>query len=518
MTEIEAKFLLRRAADVAIALDTIAAAGAAITPRGTATHTDTYFDTPDWAVFRAGWVCRCREQAGARTLMLKSFGTEEDTVFTREEVTQPLPAGVAPERGALPPGPVQARLGDIAGRRRRNALFTVQTERSVYALELPVGAAFELHVDRTTVSGRKRAASAPGALSFVELEIELDRGRVQDLRGLSRRLARLPGVIPARCSKFDRGLRAIGATPGGDEDAAATPRFRAGDAFLDLVFAYLAQRLESLARNVDAAREGIDPEGVHKMRVSIRRIRAILAAFPAVFTGRRYADLDRELRWLGRQLGEARDADVSAGNAAARIAALPADAALAAAPYAAYMRARTDEACGRLVRALGSRRFERLDTELRRIIGAGPDRGQRRRAGGITVADASRRYVRPAVRSFLQRGERVGPQAPAARLHKLRIQAKRLRYALDLMSSAQPRRWQATILALEKLQDLLGAHQDACTARDRLREFLACPAGARADRDTLLAIGRLMQLEDERMARARLRLPRAWSRFRRSVT
>ena len=71
MPEIEAKFLIRRSEQVADVIAAIEDLGFRLTDGGCKVHIDTYFDTADWALFRTGWVYRCREQEDALTLMLK---------------------------------------------------------------------------------------------------------------------------------------------------------------------------------------------------------------------------------------------------------------------------------------------------------------------------------------------------------------------------------------------------------------------------------------------------------------
>src|SRR5262245_19910371 len=63
------------------------------------------------------------------------------------------------------------------------------------------------------------------------------------------------------------------------------------------------------------AREG-DVEGVHRLRVAIRRARATLALFAPVI--RRPAHLDAELQWLGHEVGRVRDLDVLAAAVTTR--------------------------------------------------------------------------------------------------------------------------------------------------------------------------------------------------------
>ena len=78
--------------------------------------------------------------------------------------------------------------------------------------------------------------------------------------------------------------------------------------------------LDHLVRNEPAGRAG-DAEGIHQMRVAVRRLRAVLSTFARLLPPepRRWAS--DELRWLADALGEARDLDVFnfvAANAGAR--------------------------------------------------------------------------------------------------------------------------------------------------------------------------------------------------------
>jgi CHAD domain-containing protein len=89
-------------------------------------------------------------------------------------------------------------------------------------------------------------------------------------------------------------------------------------------------------------------------------------------------------------------------------------------------------------------------------------------------------------------------------MHTLRIAGKRLRYAAELATLPGDRAGQAFIRAAKDLQDVLGAHQDAVVAEERLRA-LATGAGA----GVALAAGRLIQQEVRRRSRARSDLPGA---------
>jgi inorganic triphosphatase YgiF len=64
MTEIEAKFIVRRPEQVDEALKVLSAHGFEILERGETTHVDRYFDTEDWSILAADWACRVRRRDG----------------------------------------------------------------------------------------------------------------------------------------------------------------------------------------------------------------------------------------------------------------------------------------------------------------------------------------------------------------------------------------------------------------------------------------------------------------------
>ena len=66
-----------------------------------------------------------------------------------------------------------------------------------------------------------------------------------------------------------------------------------------------------------------------------------------------------------------------------------------------------------------------------------------------------------------------------------------------------------TLLKAEEVQDLIGAHQDAVVAEKRVR--------AVAPSESLLAAGRIVELERARREQARASLPRIWKRLERAA-
>jgi CHAD domain-containing protein len=89
----------------------------------------------------------------------------------------------------------------------------------------------------------------------------------------------------------------------------------------------------------------------------------------------------------------------------------------------------------------------------------------------------------------------------------MRIQVKRARYAVDLVVPLAGKPARRTTRALARVQDVLGDHNDACTATVRLRALApeASPVGG-------WAAGVLGGLQVARAADCRARFPAAWKK------
>jgi CHAD domain-containing protein len=136
------------------------------------------------------------------------------------------------------------------------------------------------------------------------------------------------------------------------------------------------------------------------------------------------------------------------------------------------------------------------------------------RVRDLTIAEAADRDIRRSARKMIKRGDRIIAESLVEKLHKLRIEAKHLRYLLDFYSVAQPVRWKESINELEKLQDLLGWHQDAITSRERLETYHESLPTAGEDCALRLSIDRLISTENERMESCRHEFPAAWRQFK----
>ncbi|HSM30076.1 MAG TPA: CHAD domain-containing protein [Woeseiaceae bacterium] len=509
MTEIEAKFIVRRPEQIDEALRVLGARGYSISPRGESTHVDRYYDTDDWSLLAAGWACRIRRRHGHEKVTLKSLHGADANVHVRSEISQDSEGHTSKAALPLSTGPVRKILDGILGERPVVQLFCVTTCRAVFELEGPDPRSLhiELDIDECRIEAEKASEKATGVLQFTELELESKSGSAADLESLAVLLCDEAGLMPAHYSKFERGLQAAGLEMDallGETQAAAIGE---DGPVLTLLFRFLEQQLEIIRRQRPRALEGIDPEGVHQMRVATRRTRAIMKTFREMLGDATVAKFNAELRWLARNLGRARDADIIERRAKE---AGETD----AAHYTRFLEQETIKAYEHLGDALQSERYAALEHDLQQFVSAGPAAAMQERFGNLHIAECARRYIHSALATLLAHGKAIDADAPARELHGLRIEAKRFRYLLDFFGAVQADKWAQLTEAVKNLQDLLGEHQDAITAQAHLADYIATLTDKGAGGDVLSSTARLMRAEALRIAASRQQFDSTWSEFR----
>jgi CHAD domain-containing protein len=206
-----------------------------------------------------------------------------------------------------------------------------------------------------------------------------------------------------------------------------------------------------------------------------------------------------ELRWLGGTLGPVRDLDVLIAHLRGLLGELGDDRA-GGETIVGLLEGQREEAHELLLEALRSERYLELlnlfATEIALL------RTDATEADLHAIAEDEARRLRKAYAA-------LGPDPADPELHAIRIRAKKARYAAELAAQAEGRRAAGLVQVLKRLQDLIGTHQDAVVAEQRVRSL----ARGRA----LLAAGRIIELERARKREARLKLPRAWKRFERAA-
>jgi len=232
-----------------------------------------------------------------------------------------------------------------------------------------------------------------------------------------------------------------------------------------------AAALEQLQSNEAGVLASADPEYLHQFRVALRRLRSALSVFGAA-AGPAANSLREELRWVAGLTGPARDWDVFVGATLPTLLAAHGDARIARS-IRARAGARRRGANARLREALESPRHARLLLALARWLAEPAPAPE---SGAESLARFALRVVARRHKRLLRDAHRLSALTPAER-HALRLDAKRLRYALEgLAPLFRRKRVAAHLEALSEIQDDLGRANDAAVAARLLAE-LSPPTG-----------------------------------------
>lgn len=266
----------------------------------------------------------------------------------------------------------------------------------------------------------------------------------------------------------------------------------------------LRGRLRAVWAEARAAAEGLSPEHVHRLRVATRRALAAFDVFQHILPPKRSLWFRKRLRALRRAASDARDLDVLTGRLGGH--GEPPAAARTARGRLVAMLSKQRVVSREPIRELHERLVEadwpgRVDALLERVAARG---------AGLTLGDYAARRFGPLVDRFFAAADRR--LRDADEMHELRIEAKKLRYALEIFAGVIPAVSLARCQdALERLQETLGDFTDHAAAADRLRRW-SRDDSMRSDHETLAALRRR---EDEQAEEARRAFAKWWNRGRR---
>jgi inorganic triphosphatase YgiF len=460
------------------------------TPKG-APELSVYFDTNDQRLRKKGLMLRVRREGRHRTQTIKATGNAGQ--FERDEWEAEI-AGNEPDLDAANGTALEPLLTKKL-RRRLKPVFETRVQRTVYPL-VDNGHAIALTVDRGTIETGKRS------LPLCEIELELKRGSAADLFDVAHELTQ---ALPARLavkSKSERGYEILDDEQELPVKAAAIdlhPGMNVRQTFKTIGLACLKQAIN----NEPALNRG-EPEGVHQMRVGLRRLRAAMSLFAALIRDPQTAAIKKELKWLAGELGPARELEVLMSRVIApmrrrrrRWRGMPS--------LSHEFAERRDAALSRAQAAVQSARFRALTLDVAAWLEAGlwrkPQDDLVRDRGDLPIETFALEQLARRWRKVRKKGKRL-TRLDARSRHKLRIQTKKLRYAVEFFAAlfttkrALKRRKQF-LPALEQLQDALGDLNDIAVHEKRIATM-----GARRRRSNpsrVFAAGLLTGREDARM-------------------
>ena len=445
-----------------------------------------YFDTPDLRLARARITLRRRTggpDAGWHLKLPADGGA-------REELHSPL--GRAAKR---PPAAVTAPVHGVLRGASAAPVATLRTRRLVTVLRDGDGRALaEVADDTVTATVPAADPGAPAEVrSWREVEVELGSGSEVLLTGVGERLLSAGARPSSWTSKVGRAL--AGRLPAPPEVGSGKRRPVAGEVVLGAVRDQLTA-LQAADVLVRTDRQ----DAVHQLRVAARRLRSITAAARPVLDRATTDPLRGELRWLGAELSEVRDAEVAFTHLREVVAAEPGE--LVLGPVAARLQqnALRSAVAGheRVLATLSSSRYLVLLDQLHALLEAPPLTDEASRPAAPVLRRALRRAGRLLRRRLRDAAQVAGEGRPAA-LHEVRKAAKRARYTAELAVVVLGRPAKDLVAVGKRVQDVLGEQQDSVVARAHCRQLGLAAAAAGENAWTY---GRLHGLEQARAERA----------------
>ncbi|MCY4526446.1 MAG: CHAD domain-containing protein [Anaerolineaceae bacterium] len=268
----------------------------------------------------------------------------------------------------------------------------------------------------------------------------------------------------------------------------------------------LLREFRKVLAHEEGSRSGADIEDLHQLRVAMRKSRSVMRLLRPWYRTRVIRRHNEAMRSVMRASGPVRDLDVLREDL---LALDRSDSPDLQQSLVALDRQRTGLR-GKLLFALYSDSWEQFLLDYTDFL-VTPGAGVSRSRPGRIVAQQARHVLPLLVQQRLTRVLAYGPHLADAddeRLHDLRIQCKRLRYALSSFDALLGPDLKAYVVELKRMQDHLGRLNDIAVAGGLLPglmpglDFAAC--------EFLYAYRR--DLEEER-GQLLDSFPTAWERF-----
>ncbi|WP_018654519.1 CYTH and CHAD domain-containing protein [Actinomadura flavalba] len=419
-----------------------------------------YFDTADLRLAAHGITLR-RRRGGADAGWHLKIPAEGGRTETR------VPLG----RSKTVPGRLARLVSAWTRGGRLLPVAALDTERTATLLHGADGPLAEVADDLVTGrvllgtgTGVDLADGAPTAEpsdTWREIEVELSGGDRALLKAAAKKVRRAGAVPGTSPSKLARVLNDRVPVP---EAARARAQARATTGTAgDAVLAYLATQVDAIYFWDTRARQAGD-DAVHKMRVATRRLRSAFQSYAPLLDAERTGPLKDELKWLAGALGEVRDLEVLRMRFTDRLETLDEP---VPSLVSSTLPREEKTAYRALNRTLTSARYHALLDALDALHTDPPLRGK---GAGRAAAGELPRHVGKAWRRMEKREASIAAATDRDEArHATRKAAKRARYAADVAVPVLGKPAKKTSKRAKRLQTVLGDHQDAIVAMERLR-------------------------------------------------
>lgn len=428
-----------------------------------------YFDTPALDLRARGLAFRVRANGEGYKQTLKAGDDANAALLKRGEWETALD-DEHPRPDALPKG-ARGHLPKAAFKDGLQETFATRMRRRARKVSMGDAGRIEAALDLGEIAIGKTA------MPIAEIELELLEGQPDALYQLA---LKLQDAGPLRLETRSKSTRAFDhlANKPPRWHTAANPSLDPAHSVDQAMVAILESCFAQWLANQAAAVDGRDPEGVHQLRVALRRLRSALSVFKKLIPDDQLAWLQADARQAIGALGPVRDWDVFQNDLLAPvIEARPKDAGLAALRVRARARGRAGYRRAR--RHLESPDYTRFVLRfgewLERRAWRQDGDAERAKPLAQPIAGFAGRLLDKRHRRALANGQNFA-DLPVAQRHELRIALKKLRYSMEFFKPLFGKaRVKPFHIRAKALQDDLGHLNDVAVADTLLADLLARP-------------------------------------------
>ncbi len=464
--------------------------------------TVTWFDTFDWRLYRRRQVL-LRRNKDAWYLLRRHSGEEVVSLQGQGLVGCSFSSD-------FPAGRLRTVLEPILGVRRLLSLVTLDSSGVLIRF---------LNQDEKVVAFLfLQEQMVPGAdVVFRTVKLQGVRGYDKDFKAVSRFIRRHGIVDPV--SPFyalEEGVRLTGRCPL-DYSSAFSITLKPEMSARQAALAIFRRLLEAMQRNAPGIIDDLDSEFLHDFRVALRRTRSGLALIKRVLPPEITGTFKKEFADLGSVTGTARDLDVYLLYEKDYKSRLPAMLQGGVEEFFADIRARREIARKELVRSLRSLEYRAMISRWHDYL-YGDDSGEASANSELPIKDLAGKIILRSYRRILKDGRAIDHSSSDTKMHRLRIQCKKLRYSLEFFASLfPPDDIRIIIDQLKKLQNNLGAFNDLSVQQKMLHPYLArLRPGAGKNQQLASAIGGLLTSLHHEQQQVREAFSPKFRRFSRS--
>lgn len=457
-----------------------------------------YADSFDWRLYQRGYILHCH----ARAWTLYHGDSGEVTV------QQGGPRLRTPcKADAFPPGALQALLVPLLDCRALLPVATVRlTGRQIRLLNRDDKTVARLVIEHQQPNGKGPVFSLIRVFAIRGYDDEAQRvRRILEANGVVATASPLLG--------FEEGCRAAGRRPL-DYSGKFSVALERGMLARQAMRAIYSHLLTTMERNIPGILKDWDSEFLHDFRVAIRRTRSGLGLVKGVLPEKTVNRFKRDFGLLGSLTGPTRDLDVYLLMRQAYLARIPEVLQEGLQAFFTDMALQRQVEQAKLTRALASKKIQTILAAWKRYLQTAADRKPAPEAAQFIAVIAGRVIMRRYKR-VLKDGRALSADTPAETVHRLRIQGKKLRYAIEFFSSLYPEKEiQLVVRQLKSLQDILGSFNDLAVQQQAVHEFLARLAPQQAGSlATAAALGALLQSLSTEHQALRARFAETFAQF-----